>query len=62
METTDAIGDIHSHSINIKSREIYLHGYIGNDGEEDPGIEYKMASKFIKNIWTIFTTISRNII
>lgn len=62
METTDVIGDIHSYNMNIKSREIYLHGHIGNDEEEDPGIEYKMASKFIKNIRTLDSINSKPIL
>jgi len=61
METTDTIGDIHSYNINIKSREIYLHSHVGNE-EEDPGIEYKMASKFIKNIRTLDSINSKPIL
>jgi len=46
---TDMISDRHSYGVDIKHREIYLHGYYGSF-EEDPGVEYRMASTFIKNI------------
>ena len=34
---------------DVERREIYLHGYITNT-EEDPGVEYRMATNFYKNI------------
>lgn len=40
---------IHNYGIDPKNRELYLHGYVVNT-EEDPGIEYKMAATFYKNI------------
>ena len=46
---TDIVSDVHSYGIDIKSREIYLHGYICNT-DEDPGVEYRMAATFYKNI------------
>lgn len=45
----DAIADIHTYGIDIKNREIYLHSYVANS-EEDPGVDYRMASTFIKNL------------
>ena len=33
----------------IKNRELYLHGYVGNT-DEDPGVEYRMAAQFYKNM------------
>lgn len=45
----DTISDIHTYSIDVKNREIYLHSYIANS-EEDPGVDYKMATNFYKNI------------
>jgi len=61
MEIADAIGDIHSYNVNFQSREIYLHSHIGNE-EEDPGVEYKMAAKFIKNIRTLDSINSKPIL
>ncbi len=46
---SDSIGEIHNYGIDIKNREIYLHG-VKDNGEEDPGVDYRMAINFIKNI------------
>ena len=43
------IDDIHSQNIDVKNREIFLHGQHGAF-EDDPGVEYRMATTFIKNI------------
>lgn len=45
----DTISDIHSYGLDVKNRELYLHGYVGNT-DEDPGVEYRMAAQFYKNI------------
>ncbi len=42
------IGEIHDYQINPASREIYLHSHV--ESEDDPGVEYKMAVKFVKNL------------
>jgi ATP-dependent Clp protease protease subunit len=42
------ISEIHDYNINLASREIYLHSHM--DAEDDPGVEYKMAVKFVKNL------------
>jgi ATP-dependent protease ClpP protease subunit len=42
------ISDVHSHSINYDTREVYLHG--AYSGDEEPGVEYRMATTFIKNM------------
>ena len=49
MMTSEVLSDIHTHGIDIKNRELFLHGYIAN-AEDDPGVDYKMASIFYKNI------------
>ena len=41
--------NIHALSLDVRQREVYLHGTHGAF-EEDPGVEYRMASTFIKNI------------
>lgn len=43
-ELEQLISDVHSHSLNYHTREIYLHG------EDEDGVEYKMATTFIKNL------------
>jgi ATP-dependent Clp protease protease subunit len=45
----DPISDINSYGIDFRNREIYLHSYITNT-DEDPGVDYRMASTFYKNI------------
>ena len=45
----DIIESIHGQSIDLKQREIYLHGYHG-PFDDDPGVEYRMATTLIKNI------------
>lgn len=45
----DTISDIHGYNLDVKNREIYLHGYIGNT-DEDPGVEYRMATNLYKNV------------
>ena len=45
----NVIDDIHSQNIDVKNREIFLHGQHGAF-EDDPGVEYRMATTFIKNI------------
>ena len=47
--TIDTISDIHTHGLDVKNREIYLHSYVANS-DEDPGVDYKMANNFYKNI------------
>lgn len=49
MVTSDSLSDVQSYGIDVKNREIYLHGYIANT-DEDPGVDYKMAATFYKNI------------
>ena len=45
----DTILDSHTCGLDVDHREIYLHSYIANV-DEDPGIDYRMASQFAKNI------------
>jgi ATP-dependent protease ClpP protease subunit len=40
---------IHAYNIDPKNREIFLHSYIG-DNEEEPGVDYKCAINFEKNM------------
>lgn len=51
----DPIYQIHEYDINVKCNEIYLFGresgFATNLGEiEDPGVEYGLANRFIRNI------------
>lgn len=49
-EGTDPIGEIHTYGMDVKKREIYIHGCHGSFETEDPGVDYRMASSTIKNL------------
>lgn len=55
---SDLVSDIQSYGVDVKNREIYLHGYLANT-DEDPGVDYKMASTFYKNI-RLLDTLSKD--
>lgn len=40
--------DIHNYGIDVDNREIYLHSHF--DGDEEPGVEYRSAVTFEKNL------------
>jgi ATP-dependent protease ClpP protease subunit len=47
--TTDSVlSNIHQNNIDVQNREIYLHSHI--DGEEEAGIDYRVAIPLEKNI------------
>lgn len=47
--------DIHSRSVDLDQRRIYLHGdSMVKDAE--PGIDYRMMNTFIKNLYTVSVT------
>jgi ATP-dependent protease ClpP protease subunit len=48
-ENDSDISNIHIHNIDLKNREIFLHSYI-SDSEEEPGVDYRTAVIFQKNI------------
>ena len=47
LDMTQTLSDVHGHCVNLHSREIYLHPRYSDD---EGGIEYKMATTFIKNL------------
>ena len=47
--TSELIHDVHNFSINVESREIFLNSHIA-DCEEEAGVDWRMATKFNKNI------------
>jgi len=48
----DALWELHDFNINVASREIFLHGWHNSEWNEnlEPEVEYRMATKFIKNL------------
>jgi len=61
-EESEHIMAIQEYSINIRSREIFLHGFkelpMGDD-EEELGLSFREAQKFLKNV-TILNNISKD--
>ena len=47
-EISQLITDIHDRNINVSTREIYLHSVYGSG--EEAGIDYRVATTFIKNL------------
>lgn len=43
------VDEMHRYNILLESREVFLHAYIDNV-EDDPGVEYRMANNFVKNM------------
>ena len=50
----DLVFQAHNHDVDIQSNHIYLfgvdRGYESTPGDQEPGIEYVIANRFIKNI------------
>jgi ATP-dependent protease ClpP protease subunit len=42
--------DVHNHGVNLNLRDIYLHSYYHKDDLEEPGVDYRQATTFIKNL------------
>ncbi len=45
----NVVEEIHDYCIDVEHREIFLHSYVG-DSDEEPGTDYRMFSRFVKNI------------
>jgi ATP-dependent Clp protease protease subunit len=54
VNSDDLIHQLHNYDVDLKSNHIYLmgvdRGYEVNSGTEEPGVEFTMANRFIKNI------------
>jgi ATP-dependent protease ClpP protease subunit len=48
-ENDNDIYNIHQYNIDIKNREIYLHSHL-SDNEDEPGVDYRSAINFEKNL------------
>jgi ATP-dependent Clp protease, protease subunit len=55
------ISDIHNNNVNHHSREIYLHGHV-EVYDEEPGVDYRMATTFIKNLHILEAQNHQNIL
>ena len=56
IASEDSVYDIHAHDINLKTNEIFLFGVenyiagVGANESEEPGIEFVIANRFLRNI------------
>jgi ATP-dependent protease ClpP protease subunit len=48
LEPSEVLAQVQTFGVNLVSREIYLHSHYGAD--EEPGVEYRMATTFVKNL------------
>ena len=46
----EQLSDAHIHLISIATREIYVHSFYSSEDNEEPGVEYRMATTFVKNL------------
>ena len=53
---SELINDVHNFSLNVDTREIFLNSHIA-DCEEESGVDWRMATKFNKNIRLLTTGI-----
>ena len=58
-EIPQLISDIHSHQINHHTRELYIHGVYAS---EEPGVDYRMATTFTKNMHVLEHQGKKNIL
>lgn len=42
--------DAHNYGVNLNLRDIYLHSYYTKDEDDEPGVDYRQAVTFIKNL------------
>lgn len=45
------INHVHDYSINLEDRDIFLHSHI--NGDEESGVDYRSATRFIKNLYLL---------
>lgn len=50
VEMSNAISDIHNYGINIYTREIFLTSHISEGEVDDPGVDWRCANTFIRNL------------
>jgi ATP-dependent protease ClpP protease subunit len=51
LAKSQVLYDLHNHGLNAQTRDIYLHSYYLDDQDgAEPGVEYRQATTFIKNL------------
>jgi ATP-dependent protease ClpP protease subunit len=49
-QQNNSLHDIHDYNIDIENREIYLHSCFSEDDNNEPGVDYRSAITFEKNL------------
>lgn len=53
---SQCVTDVHEHGINFQKRDIYLHSFISNTDEGEPGVDYRQSITFTKNLHALDTS------
>lgn len=61
-ELEQLVAEVHLHNINVRNREIYIHGAYNTHVEGDPGVEFQMSTTFIKNLHILDSQNNNNIL
>jgi ATP-dependent protease ClpP protease subunit len=49
-QESNGLHDIHDYGIDVENREVYLHSYFSDDDNNEPGVDYRSAITFEKNL------------
>ena len=49
----DILQDIHNYGAALNSRDIFLHNFFSGTEDDNPGVDYRMANMFLKNLRTL---------
>ena len=52
QQAMQLVAQVHDYGINIRTREIFLTGYMG-DYDGDPGTDYRSSQVFLKNLYLL---------
>ena len=50
MHNNDILQDIHTYGATLSCRDIFLHNFFSGTEEDNPGVDYRMANIFLKNL------------
>lgn len=63
VDFLELVGQVHHNNLNPLNREIYLHShYSSGSGDDEGGVEYRMATQFIKNVHLLDSVSNKNIL
>jgi ATP-dependent protease ClpP protease subunit len=63
IDPLELVNLVHNYDLNLATREIYLHShYSSGHPDEEGGIEYRMATQFVKNLHLLDQIEDKNIL